>query len=882
MGGKDEWGQLNETSGGRFGPSKIGVAINMQFQQAGLYQHLGKVFTDITAQLAAAEATPALLVKMQHSPAHKHVDQQQPLRGMLSAAQQGLMLYTLLQLLWPLDATLAAWDPAIDAAVVSLALTAAQQVSKWLDALPASSPEPYIKLQGLLQDAWTALTRCITRRIAEQAAVELSGAAAADEVPLYAQLQSSPQWLAAVCVLAFYATHAGSGEAEGRVSPAAGPDAGRAAPSCGSTANSSSKASSSKGRPGGSSKKGPGRSSNASSNQQQTGTAGSSSGQAGSQWARACSRAQQLPPIQQELLQVLECSGKVLLWVALAEPAPVGVHALMRMDPITIMRGVVEAHRGIVAGFDPTADDAQQQTGVLHTLLPGLSLPWVIAQPRTEQQFVDCCTLAGDLTTNACKAVYQRLYSTVTVHPGTVVVPGSAAEQVGWGLLDTKLLRILPDLMLALDPLLAKARSSSSSRSSSRRQGRPASEEDMTEALWFLVGCFSLPGEPAVRLQVVKPYTWYSQPAEEAYHTAGAGSTAFVQHPWQQHAAEVTALLDSYVRLPQANKATGACNISTREDHELRFAVLARMCAVGDRPQPAALTATAIAAGLGSTEQQRLFGLLCSMVKRSSMLGFTQQTDAEECRLVAAGVAARYAQLYASSSSAAAAADSATASSCVSGLLPWLVLFGRCCLQWSTQLQWWYRGLPGLPPAAAVAQSPLPPGYSMRRMGIGNCMDIFFRGVDNSRPGAQQPLVSMFLAALQTALQHPAISAQVTAAGLDADALLANVSFAKVAVDAARSDRLATVISAVKDLGQALTSLPCATACNNPLCTNLSDASEVQLVQGNQHKCSACRVARYCGKECQAQHWKQHKPVCKALAAAAAAAAAARIAELLK
>jgi hypothetical protein len=79
--------------------------------------------------------------------------------------------------------------------------------------------------------------------------------------------------------------------------------------------------------------------------------------------------------------------------------------------------------------------------------------------------------------------------------------------------------------------------------------------------------------------------------------------------------------------------------------------------------------------------------------------------------------------------------------------------------------------------------------------------------------------------------------------------------------------------SAVKDLGQALTSLPFGTACNNPLCANLSQPTEMQIVQGSQHKCSACRVVRYCGKECQAKHWKQHKPVCKALVAAAAAAA---------
>jgi hypothetical protein len=61
-------------------------------------------------------------------------------------------------------------------------------------------------------------------------------------------------------------------------------------------------------------------------------------------------------------------------------------------------------------------------------------------------------------------------------------------------------------------------------------------------------------------------------------------------------------------------------------------------------------------------------------------------------------------------------------------------------------------------------------------------------------------------------------------------------------------------------------------ACNNPDCANLSGVSEVRLVTGHSTKCSGCKTARYCCKACQVQHWKQHKPVCKALAAAAGAA----------
>jgi len=83
-------------------------------------------------------------------------------------------------------------------------------------------------------------------------------------------------------------------------------------------------------------------------------------------------------------------------------------------------------------------------------------------------------------------------------------------------------------------------------------------------------------------------------------------------------------------------------------------------------------------------------------------------------------------------------------------------------------------------------------------------------------------------------------------------------------------DQVSTAAELMTTLGLSLNSLPFPTACNNPRCSNLSGQSELLLVSGRSNMCAGCLVARYCSRDCQRQHWKQHKPVCKALAAAAA------------
>jgi hypothetical protein len=86
---------------------------------------------------------------------------------------------------------------------------------------------------------------------------------------------------------------------------------------------------------------------------------------------------------------------------------------------------------------------------------------------------------------------------------------------------------------------------------------------------------------------------------------------------------------------------------------------------------------------------------------------------------------------------------------------------------------------------------------------------------------------------------------------------------------------LAAMVQQLQATGAMLGSIAVPHFCNNPACANLSGPTDVRLVSGRSCICAGCRIARYCGRTCQRAAWKQHKPVCKELAAAAAAAATA-------
>ena len=50
--------------------------------------------------------------------------------------------------------------------------------------------------------------------------------------------------------------------------------------------------------------------------------------------------------------------------------------------------------------------------------------------------------------------------------------------------------------------------------------------------------------------------------------------------------------------------------------------------------------------------------------------------------------------------------------------------------------------------------------------------------------------------------------------------------------------------------------------CGNPRCASLEGASEAAA---RGHKCSGCRLVRYCSRQCSVADWPQHKLCCKLL-----------------
>jgi hypothetical protein len=126
-------------------------------------------------------------------------------------------------------------------------------------------------------------------------------------------------------------------------------------------------------------------------------------------------------------------------------------------------------------------------------------------------------------------------------------------------------------------------------------------------------------------------------------------------------------------------------------------------------------------------------------------------------------------------------------------------------------------------------------------------------------------------------IEAPAALAQLQAAGCSPQQLQHQLQALLFAAQGTQQGltgaSLAALVQQLQAVGAMLCSIAVLHFCNNPACGNMSGPTEVQLVSGRSCICAGCRIARYCGRDCQRAALKQHKPVCKTLAVVAATTA---------
>ena len=274
---------------------------------------------------------------------------------------------------------------------------------------------------------------------------------------------------------------------------------------------------------------------------------------------------------------------------------------------------------------------------------------------------------------------------------------------------------------------------------------------------------------------------------------------------------------------------------------------------------PSVLVLALQSAGLGSDLQRQLFSCLCSMAKLSSLPGCNNScptafwaksliTARSWLSRAAANTAAAFVTGDADPQQPPHEAED-TQTVAVVSKLPSLFILGRCCMQWAQELQ-----------ADPSLASPCDGTWQPEWEG--------FAG-------------EVVLPPVQQWLQASSTQEQLLAAGYAPQALPQQLQQAVEAVQAVRESAgtsqhytacLQEAVQQLQLVGSALCSFAVPCLCNNPVCTNLSGWAEVGLVSGRSCVCGGCCVARYCGCACQRAMWRQHKPVCAALAAAASAA----------
>jgi hypothetical protein len=269
------------------------------------------------------------------------------------------------------------------------------------------------------------------------------------------------------------------------------------------------------------------------------------------------------------------------------------------------------------------------------------------------------------------------------------------------------------------------------------------------------------------------------------------------------------------------------------------------LCSWSTLDQPGLLPV--LARGGSSEQQVALFHLLVSLLKLPH----------GGCSIVVATTAR-------SLLGAASCADAVGGSD---GCVPlWLLLLSRCFLQWAAELQQMQEQ-----DTDRVVRLLL--RLDLELADAADCAEL--ATVAWCVTG---PLMSLVDAVLAYISERSSLHAGLSATGYDLGLIVQGfeglvtcctelgqwLSIPAVEVP----ERVAVVIKALVSVGQALSMFAVPHCCNNPSCSNTAGLTEASIVSGKGCICAGCKVARYCGKACQAAHWKPtHKPVCRMLRA---------------
>jgi hypothetical protein len=568
---------------------------------------------------------------------------------------------------------------------------------------------------------------------------------------------------------------------------------------------------------------------------------------------------QQLPPTtpcQQRLFELLGVDSITLAWASQRQRVP---HSM------SYFQGLLRLYHHVVK---EQQEHEGQQGGAatqwqLQLLLPALLLPCVARLCKPGAAPAEAPRLSMAEHALLCREIAASSYTSLQVWQAQQGVDGSCSSctvdelQLRLGELRSHLLLVLHERLLAAPQqqrlrLVSHESPPIATPAAASAPATPAVEvtalrEDCLHAAASLVAALVLllGEQEGVDVHLHRQGQDAAVPQQQQCDDQGCppnGTVSSAAHSALCVSAQLPGLCATFehlVRLQAAEVAAEGLDAFTKAS-ERALRLLEYCCSSTTNDSPGLLTAAARHAGLGQAGGRQYYSLLCSMVKLCYCV--SRQSVLKEgwmCSPIKPALAAlKSIELEASAGAACTSKMDA---------LPSVFIIGRCCLLWA---------------------------------------DILSAKAENGVLALQEPLQFQLIGSLHGYLSAACCAAEdwlqscsgvLSAAGYPyPNSWLQQLLAAKAAAAAARQANAgadpahcAALVQELRALGRASCLFAVPLFCNNPRCMSLHGETEVSLVSGRACVCSGCRVARYCGRECLRQHWKQHKPVCKALAAAA-------------